>query len=624
MKKPIRIALCLLLVCALIAPLGASVFAADYYMAYNFYGNPDLSSTSRKFDSFMIDFRGTITPNNTYWSLCNFGMYLGSARTKAAYPSISGFGAYCGLQNRSVSQGKAGILSFWEANYKAPGSVYDSTIGGYAINGKKVVLNASRVYPSGSSTFSGEGDGTNCIAPYAWQTNKWYTMLLHSWEDEETGTTFVGEWFRDVETGEWTLFSYFDTHLYDSYLIGGMSQFQENYSEYSYNYTYVRECNLKNQYAYDHTTGAWVSLNTSTLSYGDGGRANKAGAHTFGKSSDADGDFWWGSTGGTVHDQASYEASSIQSRTYTISQPSSPAFGGTDDISVELVEENGGRYLRWNVPATNSPQLGYTVNIYDGNDNLLSTVSATRPQINEIDISDVTEPAIRCELQIESVFGDVYTAVAMSDAYLLLVGVEFVLTADYASNIDNEIKLHLDMYTDNKDVYGFSVQINFNPSKLAFDSSAFGEKFPWARAFLYEEGKVRVFAATDIDDPVSDTARMVDLTFRIIDPGKALSSKYTFNVEFYNNQPAYTLDEERHTVHLTQTKANSLTVTLGYHTFDLNNSGSVTITDVSLLLDIIAGKTTPIKSPDLDNDGVTAVSDVSLMLDFISKMKANG
>ena len=177
------------------------------------------------------------------------------------------------------------------------------------------------------------------------------------------------------------------------------------------------------------------------------------------------------------------------------------------------------------------------------------------------------------------------------------------------------------MYSDNKDVYGFSIQINFAPSKLQFDSSSFGEKFPWARAVLYEEGKLRVFAATNIDDPVTDSARMVDLKFKIIDPWKALSSRYTFSVEFYNNQPAYTLDDERHTVHLTQTKANNLSVTLGYHAFDLNNSGSVTITDVSLLLDTIAGKVTPVKSADLNRDGLVAVSDVSLLLDFISKLK---
>ena len=44
------------------------------YMAYNFYSDPDISDTSGKFDSFMIDFLSDKDTQVTYWSLANFSM----------------------------------------------------------------------------------------------------------------------------------------------------------------------------------------------------------------------------------------------------------------------------------------------------------------------------------------------------------------------------------------------------------------------------------------------------------------------------------------------------------------------------------------------------------------------
>ena len=45
-------------------------------MAKNFYSDPDLSKTSKEFETFNIDFKGINTPNSTHWSLCNWQMDL--------------------------------------------------------------------------------------------------------------------------------------------------------------------------------------------------------------------------------------------------------------------------------------------------------------------------------------------------------------------------------------------------------------------------------------------------------------------------------------------------------------------------------------------------------------------
>ena len=120
MNRLIRTVLLFLLTLVLLFPAALPASADEEeeelkYMAYNFYSNPDLSKTSGKFESFMIDLKADKTPFATYWSLCNFGMDLTSSGTRKAYRNISGYGAYAGLQN---SNAKVGILSFWEARYK--------------------------------------------------------------------------------------------------------------------------------------------------------------------------------------------------------------------------------------------------------------------------------------------------------------------------------------------------------------------------------------------------------------------------------------------------------------------------------------------------------------------------
>ena len=202
-------------------------------MAKNIYSDPDLSKTSRKFEGFTIDFKGTKTPNSTYWSLCNWQMDL--TDFKKTHNDVSGGGAYGGLQ--TVINGKTAILSFWEVLYKE--------------NGETKSHRATRMYPKGSeSSFGGEGEGTNYIHDFNWPTNVWHRFVLHSWTNDE-GDTYVGEWIQNLETSKCELFAYFNTKLKDSYITGGLSQFQEKF--YDKYFGYERSFQIKNIYAYDKT-----------------------------------------------------------------------------------------------------------------------------------------------------------------------------------------------------------------------------------------------------------------------------------------------------------------------------------------------------------------------------------
>lgn len=215
---------------------------------------PDLTETSNKFNTYTIDFRGIDTPPSTYWSLVNFNLDL--TDFKKTHSDVTGGGAYAGLQTL-INGEKVAIISFWKINYKEDGEIK--------------TLRFNRIYPPGEEmNFSGEGEGTTYRASYNWKTNVWYRFVLHTWEDDKTKNFFIGVWIQDLSTKEWTLFSYFNTNLNNSYIGGGngaLSLFQEIYRKLDFNYD--RSFQFKNMYVFDKTNKKWESINTTYLYYNE-------------------------------------------------------------------------------------------------------------------------------------------------------------------------------------------------------------------------------------------------------------------------------------------------------------------------------------------------------------------
>lgn len=402
MKKAFFKILAVLAAVAMMLPVCALCGYSASTMAFNIYADPVTSGTSGRYDTFTIDFRSGMTPNYTYWALANFSLYF-SPESRSMYPNITGGGAYAGLQNRSPSQGRAGIMSFWEMKYDDQA-------------GDEVIMTATRVFPSGEGTFTGEGNGTNIIARYPWENNKWYRMVLHSWEDAETGTTFVGQWFQDVESGKWTLFSYFDTHLVNSALQGGMGLFQENYVGSTYDQ--VREFNTKNIYVQDYVDKAWKSLDTVNISYGDGGNPNKAGRHEFGATEE----YFWGRSGGIVGDQASYDAASTKSARFTVKQPDKPTFGMPSLTGLEFTADEDGKVtVNWTCSETATPQLSYDLKVFGTDGTVLFQKSETRPHVTSCVLEGLNTDAYKCVLTVTDIFGEQTTLENETEAYTKLV-----------------------------------------------------------------------------------------------------------------------------------------------------------------------------------------------------------
>ena len=353
-----------------------SLINVNATMAHNIYSNPQFNRNDL-YDTFMIDFKGIQTPYYTYWALCNWQMDLSGF--KQYHSNVNGGGAYAGLQANGGGK-RSAIMSFWEVSYD----------GGQ-------IQRAKMVYPNGDThSFGGEGEGSNHITDYGWQNNKWYRMVLHSWDNPSTGTTYVAQWFLDVSSGQWTLISVFDTKLPSSGLTGGFSQFQENYVGTTKDE--VREFNFKNMYARKKSTNTWYSLNTTELTYDTKAFGyDTAGRHEFGVKNNS----FWGLAGGKVSNQEQYDQQQPESQIYTINQPNLPQIT-TSKVSMRVTNDNNNVTIYWDY---NAPQKEYKINIKDKNNNIIKTINDINPATRQISINDDSTTHIY-ELTVTDIFGN--------------------------------------------------------------------------------------------------------------------------------------------------------------------------------------------------------------------------
>lgn len=354
-------------------------------MAHNIYSDPLIQSSTNKYDTFSIDFRGVKTPPNTYWALCTFRMDLSTFGKNA-----TGGGAYAGLQNTPF--GRKAIMSFWEIDYKE--------------NGIEKKHRAQRVYPKGTeSNFGGEGEGNNFITDYEWEDNKWYRMVLRSWNDAQTKNTMVGQWIKDVEKNQWKLISYFDMGFKGSSIMGSLSQFQENYSDgYS---DLEREFNIKNMYCKGVNSNNWLSLKSSFLSSSTiiTDDTSKKGKWDFGAAYN----YFWGKAGGRVTNQFAYNEKPNR-LLFEIAQSATPSYDilYLKDNVININEENNKILLNWDYEANSSPQFSYKVTIFRSNFYYSST-TFTKPEARSHEISGLSSGKYNITITITDIFGQSIT-----------------------------------------------------------------------------------------------------------------------------------------------------------------------------------------------------------------------
>ena len=343
---------------------------------------PYLTETSRKFTTFSIDFRAIDTPAHTYWCLLQWKMDL--TKFKENHQNVSGGVAYGGLQSTDTEP--HGIMSFWQVEYKE--------------NNQSKAIKSTRIYPKGQeSTFSNEGVGTNYISTYKWSANVWYRYTVHSWEDYSTGNTFVGQWYQNLQTKEWTLFAYFDTRLKDSYITGPLFQFQENYNPSTFGLE--RSSQFKNMYVVEKGSGKWVSLNSTLLSINKGfNNGDSAGTAEFGYTSN----YFYMSCGLKVDDQKKYDESRT-SIIATITQPKTPPDLTVPSFkSVGVILTTTKMTINWILDSKTSPCYQYIINIFHSS-KFLKSEKITRPEIRTYSYTSVFKGEYLIQLFCNAISG---------------------------------------------------------------------------------------------------------------------------------------------------------------------------------------------------------------------------
>ena len=224
------------------------------------YSQPIFPNNSNQFTGFLIDFKADYTGKGTYWSLCSFKM--DTTCLEDQYKSITGGGAYCGLQFRY--DGTKAIMSFW--------NIYCDD----------KVITPTLVYPvvGGEGHFDNEGEGANYIPSYEWRSGQWYRMYLNCYDDPATKHTFVEMWVQDLATGVWTEIVCYDTKLTGSCMTGGMTQFLENFDRRFY--TEPRSFEYANIYVREKGSDSWKFSPYSYLSIDTFHKDVTRGTYTFG------------------------------------------------------------------------------------------------------------------------------------------------------------------------------------------------------------------------------------------------------------------------------------------------------------------------------------------------------
>ena len=340
-------------------------------------------------DIYTIDFCTDDAPIYTYYALCSFGMSLDGLRSQPDFAELPNTemntmagAAYAGLQTHE--SGPAAIMSFWHIEY-------------IDTDGQRQLIEAQRLYPAGGKTnkFGNEGTGTNYFTNIDWEPSHWYRMVIRCWNDADKNTTLVGQWLCDLESGEWTLISYFDTGYPDSG-INYACQFLEDWSEDTNDK--VRSWKLKNIYGREKKTALWHSLDNETMMPVDFGW--QTGGYEYGVKDNC----FWGKTRGIGRDMKEGVTEEELRHVFRISQPTEPELPETAEPELTLTAANGTVHAEWSFGGS-VPQCTAYIEITDGSGAAAASAAVPRPEVNTAEIDGIAAGTYTVRLTVTDLWG---------------------------------------------------------------------------------------------------------------------------------------------------------------------------------------------------------------------------
>jgi len=393
----------IILVTTLLSGAMFTVTAQDEKAMYNIYLHPDLSGINGKTKGKIRTYSICFTANDanpapgTYWALANFGFTnLDSSENtgKQTYGGYAGFQVFDSKHNKQT----AAILSVFQHDHTKT----DGTRASCMMNQKSEAVGSGHNEPA----------CVHSVNPFSWKGNKWYRMVLHCWDyydstnknNPSNGNTCIGMWIQDIATGQWTLYSYYDTKLKNSVMTGDMAFFMENFAPMEANNT--RKYKINGIYAKDASDDSWKSITSAEQKY-TCGENGAIGTPSF--SRDNNYSYFWGNITPENSNLALNPFS--QTRKTAITQPSTPSFGTQKTNKSALKCEASGTNLKvsWTPDPTSTPQLSYEVNVYDQYGNCVRTVKQTRPDAKSCTINNFNLKEYSCSVTVTDVFGNTMT-----------------------------------------------------------------------------------------------------------------------------------------------------------------------------------------------------------------------
>lgn len=341
-------------------------------------------------DIYTIDFCTDDAPPYTSYILCDFFMSRDGLRAHPDFAELPdteidtmAVGGYMGLQT-GVGSPEA-MVSFWYAEY---GDIVS----------QQNLVKAQWLYPVSDEVDIYDG-GATYYTNIDWEPSHWYRMVVRCWDNVDTDTTLIGQWLCDLESGEWTLISYFDTGFPDS----GMEYVSQSIENWGYDtHDMVRSWKLKNIYGREKKTALWHSLDTKTIQAAE--LDWQTGGYEYGVKDNC----FWGKTYGIGRNMREGIDEEELQHVFRISQPAEPELPETAEPELTLTAANGKVDAEW-TPDGSAPQCTAYVEVMDGSGAAAASVAIPRPEARNAELNGLAAGKYTVRLTVTDIWGQAST-----------------------------------------------------------------------------------------------------------------------------------------------------------------------------------------------------------------------
>jgi len=313
------------------------------------------------------------TPSNAILKMLKTKIALSAYNS--FFETLSFSGGYAGLQLTSDNSRGSYYISI--------SSLWDPLSGGSS-NAEYVAPGVTAVHGN-----NGEGSVTTTIAPFNWQYNVYYNIVVRSWESG--GKMHLGTFINNLADNTWFHQTTITTTNDGNFLGKGNASFIENWAAGADNISannirkaFYKDCwNMNTSGAWEKPASAQVNSNLSPESLARAGIWDKS----FDGGYDTTEGAYYMQTGGLTRRNSDFGNNNYINLPLQTNQAAAPVLTVGTVSNVTLNYVNGQVQVNWTNDNTKSPQLFSNVEVLDQNGQIISTTQETLPQKRNVTYS---------------------------------------------------------------------------------------------------------------------------------------------------------------------------------------------------------------------------------------------